>query len=48
MVKVLIVDDDLLVGVRIEQLLAAVKNIEVVGIAATGCDAQAMPSHTTL
>ena len=44
MVKVLIVDDDLLVGVRIEQLLAAVKNIEVVGIAATGCDAQAIAS----
>lgn len=42
MIKVLIVDEELLAGVRIERLLAATKNIEVIGVAVNGSDAQAI------
>ena len=39
MIRVLIVDNELLAGIRIEHLLATMKNIEVLGIASTGADA---------
>ena len=39
MIRVLIVDNELLAGIRIEHLLVTMKNIEVLGIASTGADA---------
>lgn len=42
MIKVLIVDEELLAGVRIERLLADIKNIEVIGVAENGSVAQAI------
>ena len=42
MIRVLIVDTELSAGIRIERLLATMKNIEVLGIPTTGADALAV------
>jgi len=47
MIKVLIVDNELLAGVRIERLLAAMQNINFVGQAASGTKAVAMVAAQT-
>jgi len=47
MVKVLIVDNELLAGVRIERLLAAMQNITFVGQATSGTKAVAMVAEQT-
>ena len=46
MIRVLIVDKELLAGLRVENLLATMKNIEVVGVASTSSDALRVAQHS--
>jgi two-component system response regulator AlgR len=46
MIRVLIVDTELSAGIRIERLLATMKNIEVLGIPTTGADALAVAQRS--
>ena len=46
MIRVLIVDTELSAGIRIERLLATMKNIEVLGISTTGADALAVAQRS--
>lgn len=46
MIRVLIVDKELLAGLRVENLLATMENIEVVGVASTSSDALRVAQHS--